>query len=65
MGFAELSLADIAAAYNLSLEQVFALCDRLSISYKDGQTNLALEDAKAIISLILSELVSESGRPVF
>jgi hypothetical protein len=32
-----------------------SLCDQLGISYKDRQTNLALEDAKAIISLILSQ----------
>ncbi|MGV2388502.1 MAG UNVERIFIED_CONTAM: hypothetical protein LVR29_09795 [Microcystis novacekii LVE1205-3] len=32
-----------------------SLCDQLGISYKDWQTNLALEDAKAIISLILSQ----------
>jgi hypothetical protein len=34
---------------------VLSLCDQLGISYKDRQTNLALEDAKAIISLILSK----------
>ena len=64
MGFAELSIADIAAEYHLSVEQVFQLCDRLGVSYKDQQTNLALEDAKAIISLILSRQ-SGSGSLVF
>lgn len=54
MGFADLSIADIANEYNLSVEAVFRLCDRLGIAYKDQTTNLALEDAKAIISLILS-----------
>jgi hypothetical protein len=61
MGFAELSIADIAAEYHLP---VFQLCDRLGVSYKDQQTNLALEDAKAIISLILSRQ-SGSGSLVF
>ncbi|MBZ8179126.1 MAG: translation initiation factor IF-2 [Oscillatoria sp. PMC 1051.18] len=55
MGFADLSIAEIAAEYNLSVEQVFHLCDQLGIAYKDRQTNLALEDAKAIISQILSQ----------
>ncbi|MDV3001240.1 MAG: hypothetical protein N5P05_002846 [Chroococcopsis gigantea SAG 12.99] len=54
MGFADLSIADIASEYNLSVEAIFRLCDQLGISYKDQTTNLALEDAKAIISLILS-----------
>lgn len=60
MGFADLSIADIAAEYDLIDSDVFALCHRLGIVYKDRQTNLALEDAKAIISLILSE---RSGVP--
>lgn len=55
MGFADLSIADIAAEYDLADESVLSLCDKLGISYKDRQTNLALEDAKAIISLILSQ----------
>ncbi|MDJ0584844.1 MAG: hypothetical protein PX484_07260, partial [Microcystis sp. M49636_WE2] len=55
MGFADLSIADIAAEYDLADESVLSLCDQLGISYKDRQTNLALEDAKAIISLILSK----------
>jgi hypothetical protein len=60
MGFADLSIADIAAEYDLPDAGVFALCDRLGIAYKDRWTNLALEDAKAIISLILAE---RSGEP--
>ncbi|MEC4986087.1 MAG: translation initiation factor IF-2 [Oscillatoria sp. PMC 1068.18] len=58
MGFADLSIAEIAAEYNLSVEQVFHLCDQLGIAYKNQQTNLALEDAKAIISQILSQKTS-------
>jgi hypothetical protein len=48
MGFADLSIADIAAA-------VFHLCDQLGVTYRNQQTNLALEDAKAIIAQILSQ----------
>lgn len=55
MGFADLSINDIAAEYNLSVETVFDLCDQLNVGYKDQHTNLALEDAKAVISLILSQ----------
>ncbi len=55
MGFADLSIADIAAEYNLPVEAVFHLCDRMGVTYKNQQTNLALEDAKAIISQILSQ----------
>ena len=55
MGFADLSIAEIAVDYDLSLEEVFRLCDQLEISYKNPQTRLALEDVKAIISKILSQ----------
>ena len=60
MGFADLSIADIAAEYDLSVEKVFQLCDQLGISYKNQQTCLALEDAKAVISHILSESDSKT-----
>lgn len=55
MGFADLSIADIAAEYNLSVATVFELCDNLRIVYKNQETCLALEDAKAVISKILSQ----------
>ncbi|MGL5034779.1 MAG: translation initiation factor IF-2 [Microcystaceae cyanobacterium] len=55
MGFADLSIADIAAEYNLPVETVFHLCDQLGVTYRNQQTNLALEDAKAIIAHILSQ----------
>jgi hypothetical protein len=61
MGFADLSIAEIAAEYNLTLEQVFRLCDRLEIAYKDRNTCLPLEDAKAVISLILSDKFDWKG----
>ena len=55
MGFADLSIADIANEYDLRVETVFHLCDRLEITYKNQETCLALEDAKAVISDILSQ----------
>lgn len=55
MGFADLSIAAIAAEYDLPVEAVFHLCRQLGINYKNQQTNLALEDAKAIIANILSQ----------
>ncbi|MGK7936421.1 MAG: translation initiation factor IF-2 [Xenococcaceae cyanobacterium] len=54
MGFADLSIEQIAAQYNLPVEQIFALCERLEIAYKNQYTCLALEDAKAVILSILS-----------
>lgn len=60
MGFADLSIAEIAADYNLPVEEVLALCDQLGIAYKNPQTRLALEDAKAIMSQILSQTHSSS-----
>ncbi len=55
MGFADLSIAEIAADYNQTIEQVFHLCQQLGIPYKTEKTRLALEDAKAIIYQILSQ----------
>jgi len=54
MGFAELSIADIAAEYQIEEQVVFELCDRFEIKYKNERTCLALEDAKAIILEILA-----------
>ena len=61
MGFADLSIAEIAAEYSLPIEKVFHLCDQLGITYKNQQTCLALEDAKAVISQILSQRPSKNG----
>jgi hypothetical protein len=55
MGFANLSIAEIAADYSVTVEKVFSLCNQLGIAYKHQKTRLALEDAKAIITQILSE----------
>ena len=62
MGFAELSIADIAAEYDLETQAVFELCDRFKIGYKNERTCLALEDAKTIIMEILATRTnSEAG----
>lgn len=55
MGFADLSIAEIAAEYDLPTQEVCRLCQQLGIAYKTQETRLALEDAKAIISKILSQ----------
>jgi hypothetical protein len=61
MGFADLSIAEIAAAYDLPVQEVCHLCKQLGIAYKDRQTRLALEDAKAVIARILSQQQDEKG----
>lgn len=60
MGFADLSIAEIAGDYNRTVEEVLNLCQQLGIAYKTPQTRLALEDAKAIISQILANQDSGS-----
>jgi len=55
MGFADLSVAEIAEDFHLQLEDVFCLCDKLGIAYKTPQTRLALEDTKAIIVEIMAQ----------
>lgn len=63
MGFADLSIADLAAEYNLPVENIFQLCDRLKITYKNEDTCLALEDAKAVITRILAARANQEPRP--
>lgn len=58
MGFADISLAEIATEYNLPVESIFTLCNQLGINYKNQQTCLALEDAKTLISYVLSKQTS-------
>lgn len=62
MGFADLSIADIAAEYDLPVETVFHLCEQFGVSYKNQETLLALEDAKAIISHILAQRDSRNAK---
>mgnify|MGYP006424947675 CR=1 FL=1 len=54
MGFAQLSITAIAEEYNISVEEVFRYCQQMGITYKNQDTCLALEDAKAVIQKILS-----------
>ncbi|WP_373527169.1 hypothetical protein [Nostoc sp.] len=56
MGFADLSIAEISANYSIPVEKLFSLCNQLLIAYKHQKTRLALEDAKAIIFQISSEI---------
>ncbi len=62
MGFAELSIADIAAEYQIKEQVVFELCDRFKINYKNERTCLALEDAKAIIMEILAAKTNSEAK---
>jgi hypothetical protein len=64
MGFANLSIAEIAQDYSLPVEDVFSLCNQLGIACKHQNTRLALEDAKAIISYIMSEKVFRPRKDV-
>jgi hypothetical protein len=55
MGFADLSIAEIAADHYVPLEKVLSVSEQPGISsFKRQNTRLALEDVKAIISHILS-----------
>ncbi len=64
MGFADLSIADIAEDYHCSTAVVCQVCDKLAIPYRDAETRLALEDAKAVIQvLMLRQHSQDSGTP--
>lgn len=60
MGFADLSIQELATDYQVSVEQVLHLCDKLGIAYRSPVTRLPLEDAKAIIL----SLVSSPSNPI-
>lgn len=49
MGFADLSIADLAEDYQLSVAEVLKWCDHFDIPYRSPASLLALEDAKKII----------------
>jgi predicted DNA-binding protein YlxM (UPF0122 family) len=55
MGFADLSIAEIAEDFKVPVEDVLALCNQLGIAYKHPQTRLALEDAKAVMSKLMAQ----------
>ncbi|NMG06782.1 hypothetical protein [Brasilonema sp. UFV-L1] len=60
MGFADVSIAQIATDYSVPVEKVLSVCNELLIAYKNPKTRLALEDVKAMISQLLSETHLES-----
>ena len=60
MGFAQLLITDIAQEYQLPVEAVFQYCNELGIRYKNQDTCLALEEAKAVIQQILSSQCQSS-----
>lgn len=62
MGFADLSIAEIAADYSIPVGKGFSLCKQPLIADKHQKTRLALEAAKAIISQLLSEKHPKSTR---
>lgn len=55
MGFADISIQEIAEDFNVHVDEILRLCDQMGISYKHPQTRLALEDAKAIMSHLLAQ----------
>ncbi|NEQ74101.1 MAG: translation initiation factor IF-2 [Okeania sp. SIO2C9] len=55
MGFADISIQEIAEDFNVHVDEVLRLCDQMRISYQHPQTRLALEDAKAIMSHLLAQ----------
>lgn len=59
MGFVDLSIADIAEDYGCSVATVMHVCDRRGIRYKDAQTRLPLEDAKAVMQTLIQQLPSD------
>lgn len=52
MGFADISITELAADYQVSPEEVARLCSKLGIRYRSMATRLPLEDAKAIILVL-------------
>jgi len=54
-------MTDLAREYHLSVEEIFGYCDQLEVTYKNQDTCLALEDAKAVIQHILSQNSQSSG----
>jgi hypothetical protein len=61
MGFADISIEDLAEDYSLPVAQVIELCDQMAIPYQNQKSNLALEDAKKIILAVLELKSSTSG----
>ncbi|RCJ24516.1 hypothetical protein A6S26_18265 [Nostoc sp. ATCC 43529] len=64
MGFANLSIAEITADYSMTVEKLFSLDNQLLIADKHQKSRLALEDAKAIIFQISSDIPRRVGDSV-
>ncbi|MBC8122969.1 MAG: hypothetical protein H7Y22_14160 [Gemmatimonadaceae bacterium] len=58
MGFADISIVELAEDYNLPIERIFELCKHFGIPYQDQHSQLALEDAKRIILTVLDTVES-------
>ncbi len=55
MGFADISIQEIAEDFNVHVDEVLRLCDQMKIYYQHSQTRLALEDAKAIMFHLVAQ----------
>ncbi|WP_287128909.1 hypothetical protein [Candidatus Cyanaurora vandensis] len=49
VGFADISIVDLAEDYQLTVAEVLRWCDHYDIPYRSPESLLALEDAKKII----------------
>ncbi|MCC5635895.1 hypothetical protein LC593_08510 [Nostoc sp. CHAB 5844] len=56
MGFVTLAIAEIATDYSMTVAKVFSLYNQLEIAYKCHKAHWALENAKAIMAQISSEI---------
>lgn len=63
MGFADISIADIAEQYQVSPEAVCTLCQQLGIPYQNQHSNLALEDAKAVMLVFIEQQKQPPSSP--
>jgi hypothetical protein len=59
MGFASLPIAEIATDYSITVGKVLSLDNQLGIAYKYQKAHWALENAKAIMAQISSEISSQ------
>jgi hypothetical protein len=61
MGFADISIRELAEDCEMSVEKIQELCRSLGIAFRDGETYLALEDVKRIL-LTVRELPAVESR---
>ncbi len=52
MGFADVTVRELASDYALDLPAVLKLCRELGIPHRDADSFLALEDAKRILTVV-------------